>query len=586
MSQQAQHLAHPQRNDVVHRPSRRILDDILNALNGKSLVLVGMMGAGKSSIGRRLAEALGLRFVDSDDEIEKAANLTIPEIFDTYGEAHFREGERKVIARLLAQGGHVIALGGGAFENPKTQDEVRAHGLSIWLKADFETLMARVRRRSHRPLLKTADPEGTMRRLMAERDPNYAKADLTVSSFDGAHAEVVNGCLHAVARHFAITSDKTTQSHNSLPRYQSVAVELGERSYDIHIGQGLLATAGEAIAAIAPQTRTLIVTDDHVGALHLDALATSLASAGLSPTSLCVPAGETSKDWSTLQTVVDAVLQAKLERGDLVVALGGGVVGDLTGFAAAITRRGMRFVQIPTSLLAQVDSSVGGKTGINSRHGKNLVGAFHQPALVLADTDVLATLPERELKAGYAEVVKYGLIDEPDFFEWLEVNGPKLLSGDQNALQDAVARSCAAKARVVAADERESGQRALLNLGHTFGHALEVLNGYDANRLVHGEGVAIGMALAHRFSRALGYCPGQDVERVIGHLDAVGLPTDMRQIRGFEPTVDALVEAMKQDKKVSRGALTFILTRGIGQSFIAKDISEDALRDFLETQLS
>ena len=366
----------------------------------------------------------------------------------------------------------------------------------------------------------------------------------------------------------------------------TVRVDLAERSYDIVIGEGLLATAGQAIADRAQNTRVLIVTDDHVGPLHLGPLHTSLDNASIAHQTTMLPAGESTKSWDNLQRVVDAVLDARLERGDLIVALGGGVIGDLAGFAAAITRRGMHFVQIPTSLLAQVDSSVGGKTGINSRHGKNLVGAFHQPILVLADIATLATLPERERRAGYAEIVKYGLIDDATFFEWLEVHAVGLLAGDAELLAEAVARSCAAKARVVAEDEREGGRRALLNLGHTFGHALEVLCGYDAHRLVHGEGVAIGMALAHRFAHHLGHCPGQDVERVIRHLEAVGLPTDISAIEGFQPTVDELVAAMKQDKKVARGALTFILTRGIGQSFIAKDVPEADLRVFLNQTLT
>lgn len=362
-------------------------------------------------------------------------------------------------------------------------------------------------------------------------------------------------------------------------------VELAERSYDIVIGKGAMAEAGQRIAALAPGARTVIITDGRVARLHLDALEASLKAAAVDSYAAIVPAGEASKSWHGVETITDAILGGRLERGDIVIALGGGVIGDLAGFAAAITRRGMAFVQVPTTLLAQVDSSVGGKTGINTEHGKNLVGAFHQPILVLADTDTLDTLPEREVKAGYAEVVKYGLIDDVEFFQWLEVNAPALIAGDEDARAHAIARSCAAKARVVAADEREGGRRALLNLGHTFGHALEVLNGYDASKLVHGEGVSIGMVLAHQFSHHLGHCSGQDVIRVIAHLEGLGMPTNISAIEGFAPSMDDLVDAMKQDKKVSRGSLTFILTRGIGQSFIAKDIPEDTLRTFLTQTL-
>lgn len=367
---------------------------------------------------------------------------------------------------------------------------------------------------------------------------------------------------------------------------QSVPVALGQRSYDILIGEGLLAQAGSRIAALRPGARTAILTDGRVARLHLDALETGLNEAGINHFAIIVPPGEASKSWHGVESVVDSVLAGRLERGDLLIALGGGVIGDLAGFAAAIALRGIDFIQIPTTLLAQVDSSVGGKTGINTRQGKNLVGAFHQPLLVLADTATLRTLPAREVKAGYAEIVKYGLIDDPDFFDWLEVNAPAVLSGDGLARQQAIARSCAAKARVVAADEREGGRRALLNLGHTFGHALEVLCNYDPARLIHGEGVAIGMALAHRFSHHLGHCSGPDVNRVLAHLEALGLPANISDIEGFTPDVDALVAAMQQDKKVQRGSLTFILTRGIGQSFIARNIPEDALRAFLSSTLN
>ncbi|MBV6657841.1 MAG: 3-dehydroquinate synthase [Devosiaceae bacterium] len=367
---------------------------------------------------------------------------------------------------------------------------------------------------------------------------------------------------------------------------RTVHVPLGERAYDILIGPRLLEEAGKHVAAIAPSARVLIISDERVAAAHLARLEAGLTASAIDHTALVLPPGEGTKSWDGIRQATEAILEAKLERGDLVIALGGGVIGDLAGFAAAIARRGMAFVQAPTSLLAQVDSSVGGKTGINTHHGKNLVGAFHQPALVLADTSTLHTLPDRELRAGYAEIVKYGLIDDAPFFEWLEVNAAALIAGDEAIRAQAIAHSCEAKARVVAADEREGGRRALLNLGHTFGHAIEALNGYDPDKLVHGEGVSIGMVLAHRFSHHLGHCPGQDVERVVRHLDGLGMPTHIGAVPGFTPTVEALIEAMKQDKKVSRGTLTFILTQGIGRSFIAKDVSEAALHDFLSQTLA
>ncbi|MEN5299271.1 3-dehydroquinate synthase [Brucella sp. TWI559] len=365
----------------------------------------------------------------------------------------------------------------------------------------------------------------------------------------------------------------------------TVPVSLGERSYDILIGKGLIARAGEEVAKRLPGIRVAIVTDENVAKAHLEALTESFARVGIESTPVIVAPGEKSKSFSTLETVTNAVLAARLERGDAVVAFGGGVVGDLSGFVAGIVRRGMNFVQMPTSLLAQVDSSVGGKTGINTQYGKNLVGVFYQPQLVLADTQVLDTLSPREFRAGYAEVAKYGLIDRPDFFAWLEKNWQDVFAGG-TARTQAIAESCRSKAAVVARDERENGDRALLNLGHTFGHALETATGYDSSRLVHGEGVAIGMALAHRFSVKMNLCGVEDAERVEAHLKAVGLPTTLNDVPGGLPDAEKLMDFIAQDKKVARGALTFILTRGVGQSFIAKDVPPAAVLDFLKERLS
>jgi 3-dehydroquinate synthase len=364
-----------------------------------------------------------------------------------------------------------------------------------------------------------------------------------------------------------------------------VPVALGDRSYDILIGSGLVAAAGRTLSQSFPGRAVAIVTDENVGAVHGPTLEQGLTEAGIRHVRVTVPAGEATKRFQMLEQVVDQILAARMERGDIVLALGGGVVGDLAGFAAAIVRRGMGFVQMPTSLLAQVDSSVGGKTGINSRHGKNLIGAFYQPGLVLADTDVLDTLSTREFRAGYAEVAKYGLIDDPDFFGWLEQNWRGVFQGGRDRVH-AIATSCRAKAAVVARDETETGDRALLNLGHTFGHALEAATAYDGTRLVHGEGVAIGMAQAFRFSAKLGLCPADDANRMAAHLGAVGLPTELAHIPGGVGDVDRLMTAIGQDKKVSRGALTFILARGIGQSFIAKNVDPESVRAFLGEELA
>jgi len=360
----------------------------------------------------------------------------------------------------------------------------------------------------------------------------------------------------------------------------TVEVGLGDRTYDILIGSGLLSRAGVEISRRLPGTRAAVITDANVASAHLDALKAGLEKSGIQPAIITLPPGEKTKSFAHLEEVVDGVLAARLERGDVVIAFGGGVIGDLAGFAAGIVRRGMNFVQIPTSLLAQVDSSVGGKTGINSARGKNLVGVFHQPKLVLADTEVLDTLPIREFRAGYAELAKYGLIDRPEFFAWLERNWSKVFAGGPERAQ-AIAEACRAKADVVARDEFETGDRALLNLGHTFGHALEAATRYDGTRLVHGEGVAIGMALAHRFSSRLNLASPDDAARVEAHLRAVGLPWRMADIPGDLPDAEALLAFIAQDKKVSRGALTFILTRGIGQAFIAKDVPASEVLSFL-----
>jgi 3-dehydroquinate synthase len=365
-----------------------------------------------------------------------------------------------------------------------------------------------------------------------------------------------------------------------------VSVALSGREYNIHIARGLLGEAGSLIAGVIPGARALIVTDAHVAPLHLHALEKSLDAAGIKHQAITLAAGEATKNWDDLGRTVDAILSGRFERRDIVIALGGGVIGDLAGFAAAIARRGMRYVQVPTSLLAQVDSSVGGKTAVNSRAGKNLIGAFHQPSLVIADTAVLDTLSEREMRAGYAEVVKYGLIDLPGFYAWLEAGAWKGVFSGGPEREEAVKISCSAKAAVVARDETETGDRALLNLGHTFGHALEAVTGYDSRRLVHGEAVAIGMAQAHRFSARKGLLDANAAGRVEAHLRTVGLPTRLSQVPGGVGGVANLMAAIAQDKKVERGALTFILTRGIGQSFIAKDVEAAEVEAFLAEELA
>src|SRR6266851_4182091 len=362
-------------------------------------------------------------------------------------------------------------------------------------------------------------------------------------------------------------------------------VALGERSYDVVIGRGQLSLLGQKIGMLRPGCKAAIVSDETVVRHHLAATEKALAAAGIAAvTTVVVAPGESSKSFPMLERVCEALISARIERTDLVVALGGGVVGDLAGFAAAVVRRGLDYVQVPTTLLAQVDSSVGGKTAIDSRQGKNLIGAFHQPVLVVADTALLDTLPAREFRVGYAEVAKYGLIADAGFFAWLEANWREVFAGGP-AREHAIAVSCRMKAAIVGRDERETGERGLLNLGHTFGHAFEAAAGFS-DRLLHGEAIALGMVLAFAFSARRGLLAAGEAERVERHLAAVGLPTRIAAVPGGVPDADRLMELIAQDKKVKRGRLTFILARGIGSSFIAPDVEAAEVRAFLLEKLA
>ena len=368
-------------------------------------------------------------------------------------------------------------------------------------------------------------------------------------------------------------------------RIETLRVELGERSYDIIVGADLIAQAAERIVPVLKRPRVVIITDENVAPIYLEPLMASLQGANVQCDAITVPAGEQSKSFAQFEKLCESVLELKVERSTTLIALGGGVIGDLVGYAAASVLRGMPFIQVPTTLLSQVDSSVGGKTGINTRHGKNLVGAFCQPKLVLADTAALNTLDHRQLMAGYAEVVKYGLIDDPDFFEWLERHAQALIDGDMDKRRRAILASCAAKARVVAEDELESGKRALLNLGHTFGHALEAETGYGG-ALLHGEAVAIGTVMAFDLSQRLGLCSGQDRGRLTAHFSALKLPMDLAALDTAEWTTDKLMDHMSRDKKVENGKLAFVLARGIGGVFITRDVADKDVRALLDDWLA
>jgi 3-dehydroquinate synthase len=366
---------------------------------------------------------------------------------------------------------------------------------------------------------------------------------------------------------------------------RTVHVPLEARAYDVVIGPGLLHDVGRRIAPFLKRPRVAVLTDETVAEQHLETLRAGLQAAGIEMQALALPPGEATKSWPQFTRSVEWLLEQKVERNDVVLAFGGGVVGDLAGFAASVLRRGVRFIQIPTSLLAQVDSSVGGKTGINAPQGKNLIGAFHQPTLVLADIDVLGTLTTRDFLAGYGEVVKYGMLGDAAFFAWLEENGPLLAAGDMAKRVEAVARSVQMKADIVVRDETEQGDRALLNLGHTFCHALEAATGYS-DRLLHGEGVAIGCALAFELSSRLGLCSQEDPSRVRAHLKAMGMKTDLSDIDGTLPDAETLLQLMGQDKKVVAGQLTFILARSIGDAFVTSDVPKEAVLSVLRDALA
>jgi shikimate kinase/3-dehydroquinate synthase len=532
----------------------------------RSIVLVGLMGAGKTAIGRRLAVRLGLPFRDSDSEIEAAAGRSVQELFSQFGEPHFRAGERRVIRRLLDGPPIVLATGGGAFLDPATRATVRQRGTSIWLRAPLDVLVRRVALRRNRPLLANGDPAEIMGRLMIQRHPIYAEADIVVDCIDDLPDQ---------------TTRRVAASLAEFRQPRRLPVRTGSAAYDVVVGDGLLGRAGALLAPVLPQKRVVVVSDTTVAALHAGSLMEGLAATGFDAALLTVPPGEASKSLAVFGDLIDRILETGAERRTAVLALGGGVVGDLAGFAAATALRGLPFVQLPTTLLAQVDSGVGGKTAINTARGKNLLGAFHQPHMVIADTATLGTLPPREKRAGYAEVVKAGLIGDAGFYAWCEANGAGVVGDDRDAQAEAVLRACAFKAAVVGDDEREeraSDGRALLNLGHTFGHAIEAECGYGA--VLHGEAVAIGLGLAFRLSAALGHCDPTLAERVEGHLAAVGLPSELSMLnRRF--SARQLMVRMRRDKKMRDGRLAFVLARGIGDAFTASDVPAEAVAALL-----
>jgi shikimate kinase / 3-dehydroquinate synthase len=532
----------------------------------ENIYLIGPMGSGKTAVGRELAKALGRRFYDSDAEIERRTGVDIPFIFEKEGEPKFRERERECLADLTARSGIVVATGGGAVLDAATRERLAGTGIVIYLKTSVDDQLRRTRLTRTRPLLETADPRAVLERLAAERGALYDEiADIAIDTSGRQVKSIV-----AALKHRLVHADRVAKCGGGCEsaRVDTLEVSLGDRSYPILIGQGLLddpAVLGQTVSA----RQVLIVTNEIVAPLYLEQVRNGFADREVR--AVVLPDGEQHKTLATFARILDELVDAEFHRDACLVALGGGVVGDVAGFAAACYQRGIDFVQVPTTLLAQVDSSVGGKTAVNHPHAKNMIGAFYQPVAVLADTSTLRTLPARELSAGLAEVVKYGLILDDALFNWLEDNMAALRALDPEALQHAIRRSCELKAQIVGEDEREHGRRALLNLGHTFGHALETIGGYT--RWLHGEAVAIGIVLAARTSQRVYGLSEEDCSRIERLLESAGLPT---RVQGLDP--DAMLDRMSSDKKADRKGLRLVLLEGIGRATVCRAPDENVLR--------
>ncbi len=544
-------------------PAAAFVLRVLNAdaLPRMNVFLVGPMGSGKSAVGRQLAQRLALEFIDSDEQIEARTGVDISYIFEREGESGFRQREAEVIDAITRCDGVLVSTGGGAVLDAGTRERLRARGRVVYLRTSVEQQLARTRRSNDRPLLNNDDPRGTLERLFVQRAPLYDGGGRDRRRHGRPQGEGRGRPDLPPARR----RRAGTMTGSAL---QTLQIDLGARSYPIVIGEGLLDDP-ELVGRHVTARDVLIVTNETVAPLYAGRLLAGLG--GKRVRSVELPDGEQFKTLSVLERVFDALIDARLNRDACVVALGGGVVGDMAGFAAACYQRGVDFVQVPTTLLAQVDSAVGGKTGVNHPGGKNMIGAFHQPRAVLSDLGTLRTLPPRELRAGLAEVIKYGLIDDADFLAWIEANVDRLLALDMDALGRAVRRSCEIKARIVAADEREHGQRALLNLGHTFGHAIETAAGYG--EWLHGEAVAMGMLLAADLSQRLGYIDPADVARVRELLRRAGLPIEAPAIGAARA-----LELMGMDKKVLQGRIRLVLLRKLGEGIVTGDYPADALQ--------
>jgi 3-dehydroquinate synthase len=548
----------------------------------KNIFLVGLMGAGKTTIGRQLARRLGMHFVDSDHEIEARTGASVPWIFEIEGEASFRRREADMIRDLTAGSGLVLATGGGAVLNPDSRRLLAERGTVVYLRAGVNSILQRTAHDRNRPLLQTADPRKKLEELTAQREPLYREiADLVIDTGRPNVQSMIQTILDQLAALESGRQRTKARTHMNAQACTTTTlnVDLGERSYPILIGRGLLDDGALLARHIGSGSgKVAIVTNTTIAPLYLDKVAAPLRADGRDVVTIVLPDGEEHKNWQSLNLVFDALLANKCDRKTTLVALGGGVIGDLTGYAAASYMRGVPFVQIPTTLLSQVDSSVGGKTGINHPLGKNMIGAFYQPRAVIADTATLDTLPARELSAGLAEVIKHGAILDLSFFDWIEANIGKLVARDHAALAHAILRSCEIKADVVRRDEREGGLRAVLNFGHTFGHAIE--NGLGYGEWLHGEAVGCGMVMAADLSHRLGLLDADSALRVRRLVKAAGLPVEAPDLGA-----QRWIELMEVDKKNEGGAIKFILLKPLGSPSIT-GAPQDQLLATLEANVT
>lgn len=541
-------------------------------LQGINIILVGMMGAGKTTIGKALSTLLDKEFVDSDHEIQDRTGVKIPVIFEIEGEAGFRKRETEVLLDLVQKRDIVLATGGGAVLSEANREVLKQNGIVIYLRASVNDLYRRTRHDKNRPLLQTKNLLERLNELYAQRDAYYRDtAHLIIDSGKQGVRFLVQKLIHKLN---TLDLDFLHNGHTETTM-QTITVDFAtaseKRNYPIYIGYGILQQV-DLVSSHIPQKRVVIVTNEAVAPIYLNQLTDGLTKKNIKVLPIILPDGEEHKNWQTLNIIYDTLLKNHCERNTTIIALGGGVVGDLTGFAAATYLRGVPFIQIPTSLLAQVDSSVGGKTGINHPLGKNMIGAFYQPLLVLTDSATLNTLPDRELYAGLAEVIKYGLIRDPEFFDWLERNMHRLIARDPEVLNQAIQRSCENKAEIVAADEKEKGVRALLNLGHTFGHAIE--NGMGYGVWLHGEAVAAGIVMAAELSLRMKLINDGDVERIRALFLQAKLPVVAPKMKP-----EKYLELMLLDKKVDAGKTRFILLNRIGEAVMRADISSEALKE-------